>query len=94
MDLEWIAIFSRALTRSVEPLTAEDRWRRILAEALKKFLHGREPGRQPWLPPLGPRQRAEIDPEIDRPDRTRRVIVPLGASLFFIRVFPQYGKPA
>ena len=26
-------------------------WRRILAEALKKYLHGREPGRQPWLPP-------------------------------------------
>ena len=49
--LRRIAGFFRALTRSAEQLTAEDRWRRILAEALKKHLHGCEPGRQPWLPP-------------------------------------------
>ena len=49
--LRRIAGFFRALTQSAEQLTAEDRWRRILAEALKKYLHGREPGRQPWLPP-------------------------------------------
>ena len=45
------ASFFRTLVRSTEQLSAEDRWRRILAEALKKYLRGREPGRQPWLPP-------------------------------------------
>ena len=49
--LRRIAGFFQSLARSAEQLTAEDRWRRILAEALKKYLHGREPGRQPWLPP-------------------------------------------
>ncbi len=49
--LRRIAGFFRALTRSAEQLTAEDRWRRILAEALKKYLHGREPGRPHGLPP-------------------------------------------
>ena len=49
--LRRIAGFFRSLTQSAEQLSAEDRWRRILAEALKKYLHGRKPGRQPWLPP-------------------------------------------
>ena len=49
--LRRIAGFFRALTQNAEQLSAEDRWRRILAEALKKYLHGREPGHQPWLPP-------------------------------------------
>ncbi len=49
--LRRIAGFFRVLAQSAEQLSAEDRWRRILAEALKKYLHGREPGRQPWLPP-------------------------------------------
>ena len=49
--LRRIAGFFRSLTQSAEQLSAGDRWRRILAEALRKYLHGREPGRQPWLPP-------------------------------------------
>ena len=49
--LRRIASFFRALAQSAEQLSAEDRWRRILAEALKKYLHGRQPGPQPWLPP-------------------------------------------
>ena len=49
--LRRIAGFFRVLAQSAEQLTEEDRWRRILAEALTKYLHGREPGRQPWLPP-------------------------------------------
>ena len=49
--LRRIASFFRSLVRSAEQLSAEDRWRRILAEALKKYLRGRQPGRQPWLPP-------------------------------------------
>ena len=49
--LRRIAGFFESLTRSAEQSSAEDRWRRILAEALKKYLRGREPGRQPWLPP-------------------------------------------
>ena len=49
--LRRIAGFFRVLAQSAEQLSAEDRWRRILAEALRKYLHGREPGRQPWLPP-------------------------------------------
>ena len=47
-------IHFRSLMRSAEQLSAEDRWRRILTEALKKYLRGRQPGRQPWLPPLRP----------------------------------------
>ena len=39
--LRRIAGFFRAPTQSAEQLTAEDRWPRILAEALKKYLHGR-----------------------------------------------------
>ncbi len=49
--LRRIAGFFRSLTQTAEQLSAGDRWRRILAEALRKYLHGREPGRQPWLPP-------------------------------------------
>jgi len=49
--LRRITGFFRVLAQSAEQLGTEDRWRRILAEALKKYLHGREPGRQPWLPP-------------------------------------------
>jgi len=43
-------------------LSAEDRWRRVLAEALKKYLGGR----QPWLQPPGTRSRDEIAPEDGR----------------------------
>ena len=49
--LRRIAGFFRILMQSAEQLSAEDRWRRILAEALKKYLHGHEPGRPRWLPP-------------------------------------------
>ena len=49
--LRRITGFFQTLVRSAEQLSAEDRWRRILAEALKKYLRGRQPGRQPWLPP-------------------------------------------
>ena len=49
--LRKITGFFRSLVRSAEQLSAEDRWRRILAEALKKYLGGRQPGPQPWLPP-------------------------------------------
>ena len=49
--LRRISAFFQTLVRSAEQLSAEDRWRRILAEALKKYLGGRRPGRQPWLPP-------------------------------------------
>ena len=52
--LRRITGFFRSLMQSAEQLSAEDRWRRILAEALKMFLRGREPGRQPWLPPPRP----------------------------------------
>ena len=41
--------FFQTLVQTAEQLSAEDRWRRTLAEALKKYLHGREPGRPPWL---------------------------------------------
>ena len=50
--LRRITGFFRSLVRSVEQLSAEDRWRRVLAEALRKYLGGRQSGRQPWLPPL------------------------------------------
>ena len=45
--LRRIARFFRTLTQNAEQLSAEDRWRRILAEALKKYLRAR----QTWLPP-------------------------------------------
>ena len=48
---EAITGFFQTLVRSAEQLSAEERWRRILAQALKKYLRGRQPGRQPWLPP-------------------------------------------
>ena len=49
--LRRITGFFRSLMRSAEQLSTEDRWHRILAEALKKYLGGRRSGRQPWLPP-------------------------------------------
>ena len=49
--LRRITGFFRSLMQSAEQLSAEDRWRRILAEALKKYLRGREPGQQRWLRP-------------------------------------------
>ena len=45
--LRRIARFFRTLVQNAEQLGAEDRWRRILAEALKKYLRGR----RTWLPP-------------------------------------------
>ncbi len=44
--LRRITSFFQTLVRSAEQLSAEDRWRRILAEALKKYLRGRQPGRR------------------------------------------------
>ena len=52
--LRRITGFFRTLMRNAEQLSVEDRWRRILVEALKKYLRGRQPGRQPWLPPPQP----------------------------------------
>ena len=49
--LRRITSFFQSLVRSAEQLSAEDRWRRILAQGLRKYLGGRQPGRQPWLPP-------------------------------------------
>ncbi len=39
------------LTQNAEQTSAENRWRRILAEAPKQHLRRREPGRRPRLPP-------------------------------------------
>ena len=52
--LRRITGFFQTLLTSAEQLSAEDRWRRILAEALKKYLRGRQPDRQPWIPPPRP----------------------------------------
>ena len=61
---EAITGFFQTPVRSAEQLSAEERWRRILAQALKKYLRGRQPGRQPWLPPpRAAHRQAEIDPE-------------------------------
>ena len=49
--LRRISTFFRELARTAEQLSVEGRWRRILAEALKKHLGGRQPGRKPWLTP-------------------------------------------
>ena len=45
-----IAKFFRDLRQTAEQLTIEEKWLRILAEALRKYLHGRKPGQPPWLP--------------------------------------------
>jgi hypothetical protein len=37
--------------QSAEQLMIEERWLRILAEALCTYLHGRQLGQTPWLPP-------------------------------------------
>ena len=44
--LRRIAGFFRTLVQNAEQLSAEDRWRRIPVEALKKYLYGRKPARQ------------------------------------------------
>ncbi len=46
-----ISKFSQSLRQTAEQLTMDQRWRRILAEALRKYLHGRQRGQPPWLPP-------------------------------------------
>jgi hypothetical protein len=46
-----IAKFFQSLRQNAEQLSVHEKWLRILAEALRKYLHGRQPGRQPWLPP-------------------------------------------
>jgi hypothetical protein len=46
-----ISKFFQSLRQTAEQLTMDQRWRRILAEALKKYLHGRQPAQPPWLPP-------------------------------------------
>ena len=48
--LRRIAGFFRALAQCAEQLTEEDRWRRILAEALRKYLHGRRRAACLWTP--------------------------------------------
>lgn len=49
--LRRIAEFFRNLRLNAEQLTAREKWLRILAEALRKYLHGRQPGRLRWLDP-------------------------------------------
>jgi len=49
--LRRIAAFFRDLRRSAEQLTCDECWRRILAEAMRKYLDGRLPSRLPWLTP-------------------------------------------
>ena len=74
--LRRIAGFFRILMQSAERLTAEDRRRRILAEALEKSSMAASRAVNPGCRPLRPREGAEIDPEIDRPDRAERPLAP------------------
>jgi len=46
-----IAKFFQDLRQNAEQLTIQEKWLRILAEALRKYLHGRIPGSLLWLPP-------------------------------------------
>jgi len=46
-----IAKFFQSLRQNAEQLSVQQKWLRILAEALRKYLHGRQPGQPPWLPP-------------------------------------------
>jgi hypothetical protein len=46
-----IARFFKDLRQNAEQLTTEQKWLRILAEALRKYLYGRQPGSCRWLPP-------------------------------------------
>lgn len=47
--LRRISKFFQDLRQIAEQLTVPQRWARILAEALKKYLHGRQPYQPPWL---------------------------------------------
>ena len=47
--LRRIAAFFHDLRQTAEQLTVEECWRRILSQALKKYLHGRQLGAPPWL---------------------------------------------
>ena len=49
--LSRIAKFFRELWQNAEQLSVYEKWLRILAEALRKYLHGRQPRLPPWLPP-------------------------------------------
>jgi hypothetical protein len=46
-----IAKFFRDLRQNAEQLSDHEKWLRILAEALRKYLHGRQFGQRPWLTP-------------------------------------------
>jgi len=49
--LRRITKFFRNLRLNAEQLSAREKWLRILAEALRKYLHGRQPGQFHWLEP-------------------------------------------
>lgn len=48
--LRRISRFFQDLRRNAEQLTTEEKWLRILGEALRKYLRGRPPGHPHWLP--------------------------------------------
>jgi hypothetical protein len=48
--LRRIAKFFEDLRQTAEQSTAAERWRRILSQALVKYLHGRQLRQPPWLP--------------------------------------------
>ena len=50
LALRRIAKFFEDLRQTAEQSTAAERWRRILSQALVKYLHGRQLRQPPWLP--------------------------------------------
>ena len=48
--LHRIATFFEDLRQTAEQSTVAERWRRILSQALVKYLHGRQLRQPPWLP--------------------------------------------
>jgi hypothetical protein len=48
--LRRIATFFEDLRQTAEQSTVAERWRRILSQALVKYLHGRQLRQPPWLP--------------------------------------------
>ena len=50
LALRRIATFFEDLRQTAEQSTAAERWRRILSQALVKYLHGRQLRQPPWLP--------------------------------------------
>ena len=75
--LRRIAGFFRALTQSAEQLTAEDRWRRDPGRGAQEVPPRARAGPSTLAAAASGRAgRAEIHPEIDRPDRAERAIRP------------------